>query len=171
MRRNIDFIINSDFSEKLIFRFKPQESHCHSFDDKPPQNWSDVYKVYFSFEIFERDEYNKHRTVYREFCDECSVMHQISQMCKYIFEGKKQVSFTKNNKEYTLKLLNNEIRPLGDGTSWTIRKINNRVKYEISLYNWKNIGYRFYLTKKQLKEFAEYLEYCCEYMLENGEGI
>ena len=48
---HIDFIIKEDEYEKIIFRFLPRESHCHSFSDEPPTCWRNVYKVYYAYEI------------------------------------------------------------------------------------------------------------------------
>ena len=39
------------------------------------------------------------------------------------------------------------------------------------MVNCDGIGYRFNLNKKRLKEFGEYLNSCCEYMLAHGDPI
>ena len=37
-----------------MFRFHTGDSHCHSFNDIPPCSWSDVYKVYYAYDIVYR---------------------------------------------------------------------------------------------------------------------
>ena len=48
-KRKIDFVLEESDTAKLIFRFYPRRSSCHSFGDEPPKDWSDVYKVYYSY--------------------------------------------------------------------------------------------------------------------------
>ena len=73
--------------------------------------------------------------------------------------------------EYTIELLNDEIFPFGMGVSWIINKYNQPDLYEFILWDWENRGYRFYLEKDKMKEFGEYLDECCEYMLAHGDPI
>ena len=53
-RRKIDFFIHDNIHEKLIFRFYPRQSHCHSFGDEPPKSWNEVYKVYYAYSIIQQ---------------------------------------------------------------------------------------------------------------------
>lgn len=49
MKRKIDFILRNDEGfYKDIFRFYPRSTFVHSFNDNPPKNWDEVYKVYYS---------------------------------------------------------------------------------------------------------------------------
>ena len=50
-KRKIDFVLEESDTAKLIFRFYPRRSSCHSFGDEPPKDWSDVYKVYYSYSV------------------------------------------------------------------------------------------------------------------------
>lgn len=49
--RKLDFVLKERNGYRLIFRFYPKQSHCHSFNDKPPTSWNEVYKVYYSYAI------------------------------------------------------------------------------------------------------------------------
>lgn len=172
---NIDFVIKEDDNEELIFRFLPKESNCHSFNDKPPTKWGEVYKVYYSYKIFKKwKDDNSTQEMFRCGCDECSVIDEVAARIKYIIEGKKTVTINYHNKEYIIELLNKEIIPYGDGVSWIINETTNILKekiYEIILWKYNGIGYRFYIKKNKLKEFGEFLYKCCEYMLAHGDPI
>ena len=52
-KRKIDFVLRESDTSKLIFRFYPRRSSCHSFGDEPPKDWNDVYKVYYSYSIIQ----------------------------------------------------------------------------------------------------------------------
>ena len=55
-KRNIDFVLYEDEDKILTFRFYPRQSSCHSFDDKLPIKWEEVYKVYYSYSVFIKDK-------------------------------------------------------------------------------------------------------------------
>ena len=74
------------------------------------------------------------------------------------------------NEEHIIELLDNNIYPTGMGVSWTIRECKNG-NYQVEMFNYSEVGYRFFLTKEKLKEFGEYLNECCEYMLAHGDPI
>lgn len=171
-KRKIDFIINENNDSKTIFRFYPRQSHCHSFGDEPPKDWGDVYKVYYSYSIFKvYKEDNEHKMLYQCRCDECSIIDDIAALCKYLSEGKKKITNTCQGESWEVKLLNNEFLPMGYGTSWTVRESRDKKSYKFDLFRWDEVGYRFWLSKKRIKEFGEYLQECCDYMLAHGEGI
>lgn len=185
--KNIDFVLSEINDSKIIFRFLPRKSHCHSFGDEPPTCWAGVYKVYYAYKVLkvyidEEDDDEVH-VIFDVGCDECSEIGEVAERCKLISEGKEEVTVTRKNifnEEITrtIKLLDNEIRPMGDGICWNIRlsqyesiSTNERL-YEISLFDdWDNKGCRFFLTKDELGKFGEYLDSCCEYMLAHGEPI
>ena len=175
-KRKIDFIIKEDEYSKVIFRFYPRQSSCHSFGDEPPKDQSDVYKVYYSYSIIKVwKEDNSHEILYRCSCDECSAIDEVAAVCKYLSEGKKQITRTYpsnlGGETVTIKLLNREIFPFGYGTSWTIKNSHDKKNYKFELFGWNDVGYRFWLSKKRIKEFGEYLEECCEHMLAHGDPI
>ena len=88
-KRKIDFVLEESDTSKLIFRFYPRRSSCHSFGEEPPKNWSDVYKVYYSYSvIFVGKEDNWHKTLFNCHCDECSMIGEIAERCKLLAEGK-----------------------------------------------------------------------------------
>ena len=169
-KRKIDFVLEENDTTKLIFRFYPRRSSCHSFGDEPPKDWSDVYKVYYSYSIIHvYKEDNWHKTLFNCHCDECSIIDEIAEICKLLAEGKTVFKGENDGEKYTIKLLNNEVIPFGMGTSWMISRRNNI--YEFRLFDWDNTGYRFYLKKDKLKAFGKYLSDCCEYMLAHGNPI
>lgn len=179
---NIDFVIEEHNDEKIVFRFRPRSSSCHSFGNEPPKEWKDVYKVYYSYQILFYGNATC-EIMYDEYCDECSVIDEVAARCKLLSEGKKQVTIIRKDEfdedeTRTIKLLNDEMHPIGDGTSWFIRldpkrrTMSRQRLYEISLFNgYTNVGYRFWLTKEKIGEFGKYLESCCEYMLAHGDPI
>ena len=169
-KRKIDFVLGESDTSKLIFRFYPRRSSCHSFGDEPPKDWNDVYKVYYSYSVIEFDkEDNWHKTLFNCHCDECSIIDEIAERCKLLAEGKTVFKGKHDGEKYTIKLLNNEVYPFGMGVSWTISRHNTT--YEFRLFDWNNTGYRFCLEKYKLKAFGEYLNKCCEYMLAHGDPI
>jgi len=42
MKRKLDYIIESDDDCRLVFRFYPRSSSCHSFNEEPPKSWGDI---------------------------------------------------------------------------------------------------------------------------------
>jgi len=170
-QRHIDFIIFEDEDEKIIFRFYPRQSSCHSFGANPPKDWNDVYKVYYHYRIFKlwKDD-GFSEELFDSYCDECSEIGEVSCYIKYLMEGKKSITINHDGTDYKIKFLDNEILPCGDGVSWVIHHCR-REWYEIFLWNASDIGYRFRLTKTKMKEFGEYLNSCCEYMLSHGNPI
>ena len=170
-KKKIDFVLKESEDSKLIFRFYPRSSHCHGFGSVPPTKWEEVYKVYYSYSIFEREkEGRKSRTLFDSGCDECSIIDEVAARCLYLSEGKKSVVRNFDGKDYTIELLNNEMYPTGTGVSWDITKVSS-VYYEFKLFDWNDVGFRFALKSDRLKEFGEYLKECCEYMLAHGEPI
>lgn len=167
MKRKIDFIIYEDDNEKIIFRFYPRSSHVHSFNDIPPTNWGEVYKVYFSYAIIRQTRWDvkdkwESEIMYNEGFDECSCIDQVSETLKDIIAGKY------DDDKY-------EFRPCGDGTSYEIRKYqdwNNVAHWEFLMFqSYTNKGYRFNLNKAGIQKFADTIDYYLEYMLKHGDGI
>ena len=171
-KRKIDFILYENDDQMIVFRFLPRQSGCHSFNDNPPTKWEEVYKVYYSYKIFRRwKDDNFSELLFNSNCDECSVIDEIAARIKYIVAGEKSITMNYMNEEYTIELLNNEVRSIGYGVSWIINGLRESNLYEISLWNHDEIGYRFCLEKDKLAEFGEYLNECCEYMLAHGDPI
>lgn len=168
-KRNIDFVLYEDEDEILVFRFYPRQSSCHSFDDKLPTKWEDVYKVYYSYSIFTMSkEDNEARVLFECGYDECSVIDEVAVRIALIVDGKRSV--TLDNGRF-IELINNEVYPMGYGVSWEIKECRTPNKYKIVMWNWDDTGYRFTLEKDKLKAFGEYLNECCEYMLAHGDPI
>lgn len=170
----LDYILyqSSNGEEQTIFRFNTKLSSCHSFNDQPPKNWEGVYKVYYYYQIIEMNTItgNIEKVLFDSHCDECSELYEIAERCKYLAQGKKQVKITRDDRESkTLRLLNQEIMPFGMGVSWTIRQPHQKFRFEI--FNWWDEGYRFWIPKKEIGQFGEYLQSCCEYMLAHGVPI
>ena len=177
-KRKIDYIINQTDDERLIFRFYPRQSHCHSFGDEPPKSLSDVYKVYFSYAIIKQWKFNpddiwKSEIMFYERCDECSIIDEVGQRCLILADG---TEVFKRDDGIEIQLLDKCILPFGMGTNWTISKIKNtyylkHTYYEFTLFDYFDRGFRFSIKEKDMKSFGEYLLGCCEYMLAHGEPI
>lgn len=183
MKRKLDYIIKEDkeFFERIVFRFYPRQSHCHSFNEEPPKTYEDIYKVYFSWAILLQDidengNVEDTKTLYREYCDECSRIYSIALFCNLLANGKE---WYEPDAGEPYEILDNEFHSLGSGTSWVIHKIPPIYKiskqqenmYAFDLWGFSGKGFRFYLPHYRLKEFADYLQGCSDYMLVHGESI
>lgn len=171
-RRKIDFVISDNNYSKIIFRFYPRRSHCHSFNDKPPKEWIDVYKVYYAYSIIEQYKNDgKINILFNCDCDECSVIDAVAFGIKVLDAGKTYYENTLlDGRTVRVPILDNEIFTFGDGVTWILRKRQNDF-YEIDLFDFNDVGYRFFLSKDQLIKFGEFLNYCFEYMIVHGEPI
>lgn len=180
-KRKLDYIIEQSEHERLIFRFYPRQSCCHSFNDKSPESWKEVYKAYYSYSIikqwrFNPDEQWESEVVFKEPCDECSIIDEIAERCLLLAEG--YDTFEREDGERT-PLLNEEVFPFGMGTSWIISKnerydfdsIVKHISYTFTLFDYFGKGFRFVIEQENIRLFGEYLKECCEYMLTYGEGI
>lgn len=182
MKKKLDFVIKEDDNSRLIFRFYPRQSSCHSFNDKPPQSWSNVYKVYYAYSVikqwrFNLDEECESVILFEEPCDECSIIDEIGQRCLLLADG---TEVFKREDGRKFNLLDQRIYPCGMGTEWTISKREwedfedediIHTFYTFTLFDWSDVGFRFCLDKEQMKDFGQYLLDCCEYMLEHGVPI
>lgn len=185
-KRKIDYIIEQSDDRRLIFRFYPRHSSCHSFDDEPPKSWSEVYKVYYSYAVIKQWKFNpedqwESDIIFYEHCDECSEIYEVGQRC-LLLADEIEVFKRKDGKE--IPLLDNQILPFGMGVDWTISKHSWTdfgcddgeedivyTYYEFMLFDYSNRGCRFDINQENIKAFGEYLLGCCEYMLAHGDPI
>ena len=177
-KRKIDYIIEHADDERLIFRFYPRQSSCHSFGNEPPKNWDDEYKVYYSYAIIKQwkldteDQWDS-EVMFYEDCDECSIIDEVGHRCLLLADGL-EVFKREDGKE--IQLLNQRMFPFGMGTEWTISKrtcveYGKYAYYDFVLFDYGDKGFRFSLNEKDMKSFGEYLLRCCEYMLAHGDPI
>lgn len=179
-KRKIDYIIEQTDDERLIFRFYPRQSHCHSFGDEPPKTWRGVYKVYYSYAIIKQIRFNpedkwESEVMFYEDCDECSVIDAIGRRCLWLADGLKTF---KNRFGENIPLLDDEVFPIGAGVSWIISKKTwydfedvMHTCYNFSVFDYFDKGFRFIINEENMKSFGEYLLGCCEYMLAHGDPI
>lgn len=184
-KRKIDYLIEQSDNERLIFRFYPRQSSCHSFGDEPPKSWFDVYKVYYSYAIIKQWKFNsdarwESEVMFYEHCDECSIIDEIGHRCLLLADG---LEVFKREDGEEIKLLNQRILPFGMGTEWTILKRTcveygyededdiKHTYYDFMLFAYGDKGFRFTLDERNIKTFGEYLIGCCEYMLTHGDPI
>lgn len=184
-KRKIDYIIEQADDERLIFRFYPRKSSCHSFGNEPPKNWDDVYKVYYSYAIIKQWKFNpedqwESEVMFHEDCDECSIIDEVGHRCLLLANGL-EVFKREDGKE--IQLLNQRIFPFGMGTEWTISKRTcvefgykdeddiKHIYYIFVLFDYGNKGFKFVLKQENMKSFGEYLLGCCEYMLTHGNPV
>ena len=168
-KHHIDFILHENSYSKIIFRFLPKLSSCHSFGDEPPTSWKNVYKVYYYYEIFIKYNDGKRYLLWESGCDECSIIDEVASRIPLILEGKKKIEVEYADAKFTINLFN-EMMPTGDGVFWKIEKLS-KDNYMFNLWNSLEVGYRFHLTRDLMKDFEEYLKGCCEYMLAHGDPI
>lgn len=169
-KHRIDFTLHENDYSKIVFRFRPDLSNCHSFNDEPPKSWKGVYKVYYYYEVFEKYSEDKERRVlWKSGCDECSIISEVAYRIPLILEGKKKIEVEYSNAKFTINLFN-EMQPFGDGVFWKIDKLS-KDNYQLTMWNSNEVGYRFHLYREQLQRFGEYLKECCEYMLAHGDPI
>lgn len=156
-----EFIIEEDGDSKVIFRFLPQESHCHSFNEHPPKSWDDVYKVYYAYEVVDHwieDEEEREDLLFSTTYDECSAIGFVSNFL--------------NNFDWDC--FHHEIfTPIGSGVQWKLKRRMSNQKCGICFELWKpcNMGYRMFMTQEKAHQFGVFLNDCCEYMLAHGEPI
>ena len=183
MKRKLDYIIESDDDCRLIFRFYPRSSSCHSFNEEAPKSWGEVYKVYYSWAILaqyfddETGDVGYTKIVYKDECDECSMISEIAARCLHLAKGEEKVEVERRGNKRSIELLGTEIFPMGMGTSWKISKreysLSNKshISYHFEVWGWDQRGYRFVIPENRMEDFGEYLQMCCDYMLEHGEPI
>ena len=185
-KRKIDYIIKQSDNERLIFRFYPKQSSCHSFGDEPPKNWNEVYKIYYSYAIIKQWRFNsdyewESEVMFYESCDECSIIEEVGQRCLLLADGYE--TFEREDGD-RIPLLDQRIIPFGMGTEWTISKHvctgygydeNDEdityTYYTFMLFDYFGKGFKFDLNEKNIKSFGEYLLGCCDYMLAHGDPI
>ena len=181
-KRKIDYIIEQEDDERLIFRFYPRQSSCHSFGDEPPKSWSDIYKVYYSYAVIKQWKFNpedqwESEIMFYEHCDECSEIDEVGQRCLLLADG---IEVFKRDDGREIQLLDNRILPFGMGTNWTISKNTwtdwedksiKHTYYKFTLFDCFDKGFRFSINEKDMKAFGEYLLGCCQYMFAHGDPI
>lgn len=175
-KRKIDYIIEQSDDERLVFRFYPRQSSCHSFGNEPPKSWSEVYKVYYSYAVIKQWKFNpedqwESEIMFYEHCDECSDIDEVGERCLLLADGYE--TFEREDGE-RIQLLNKSMRPFGMGTEWTISKrfcVMTGNYYDFVLFDYSDKGFRFTINEKDIKSFGEYLLGCCEYMLAHGDPI
>ena len=140
---NFDFILAEERAndERLIFRFNPDKSRCHSFNDDPPKTWKEVYKVYYTWSIFK--EWNDgDRIPIFYIDDECSVLTELAYHIRVAIE---------NNKTITT------IASFGQpGSEWTLELIKGGYMKFTVFENVFDKGCRFWLKKDKALKFADY---------------
>ena len=171
-KRKIDYIIEERNNHRLIFRFYPRQSSCHSFGDEPPYS----YAIISQWKL-ESDSQWESDVKYYEHCDECSIINEIAQRCLLLADGYE--TFEREDGE-RIPLLDKKVFPFGMGTEWTISKrtyVSNwddekeDMYYKFTLFDYFDKGYRFRINQENMKAFGEYLLRCCEYMLAHGDPI
>lgn len=175
-KRKLDFVLSEDTNSKLVFRFYPRSSTCHSFGNEPPKDWDDVYKVYYYYKIlkFYKNDGGNFETcevLFDSHCDECSLIDEVATRLDYLSKGQYEVEVTHRDKSYTIKLLDTDIYTIAYCTWWKISEGLSGETYRFELFNYSDVGFRFWLEKDRAYDFGIYLKECCEYMLAHGNPI
>lgn len=177
--QHMDFLLKKNEYSCIKIRFYPQKSHMHSFNDDPPLNYNEVYKVYYSWGILEAiNNYSNERgrgckKVFTFDYDENSALSCLDQAIKHVIRYK--------NKKMVLQSVGQP------GSNWNIY-YNKYYGYseddfeEIHIpqmdylvfevwNNCSNQGYKFDLSVETAKEFSDFISDVNKHMLENGEPI
>ena len=171
MKRKMDFEIRRDNDYcRDIFRFYPRRTHVHGFRITPPADWSEVYKVYYSWAIirqyFDDDGIKLESSIVLLSipCDENSRLSDLANIIRYVME--------------TGEIFDTPTfgQPAGD---WKIVKdagkddfLGDYEYYHFQVFNsLTDQGFRFTLDKKQALAFCDWLDQINEYALKHGEGI
>jgi len=175
--RKLDFILEEDAKgKKLVFRFYPRGSHMHSFDDKPPKTFQDVYKVYYSWAIIDYSYNYKNNIkvaerVFYMSCDECSALCDLASAIRYMLRHRRKemdvLSFGQPGSDWKLEYLPRKYDEQGNPN---LSYGDGRVYFTV-FNNYKHNGYEFCLNVEKTKKFCDYLEAVNQHMLENGEPI
>ena len=157
-----DFLLFEDDEYRIVFHFFTRDSHCHSFNNDPPKNWDEVYKVYYSWSITyemldEIGEVMESDTLFDIPRDECSRLTELSFHIRNVIQ-----------KEDVKVHLTSFGQPASE---WYINRINDDTIKFIAWNDPIDVGYRFYMNDKKAEEFAQFLDDVNQYMLEHGEGI
>lgn len=142
-------------NDEVYITFRPNHTTIHGFDNNPPKNWNDVYKVYYSFSVDEKWEYEGDVQWYNLLdatCDECSCIPYLAEALE---------CFDANAKHDVVKL-----QAMGDGVDWEIEKFyfkfENKYYYNFKLFYGKK-GCRFTLSENEMYNFVVWLKYINEY--------
>lgn len=170
MKQKIDFVLNNG-NPQDIFRFYPRRTHVHGFEDNPPADWSEVYKVYYAWAVIRRYYNNSgdvipelSKTLFEIKCDECSIIPNLPDIIRHVMDTGETFDYPTFG------------QPAAD---WKIERVawENHEDKRCELYkfqvfnNWTHQGIKFTLNKEETLEFIAYLERINQYALEHGEGI
>ena len=161
-----DFIISNNGYYTKIFRFIPENTHVHSFNDNPPKDWKNVYKVYYSWQIIIKDNEDNEEEILLDFvCDECSEIPNLHGIIEHVIKTGETFDYPTFG------------QPAAD---WTIKKVTGTDALKEKPYEYYDFcvfnncsgqGFKFILNKEETLKFCEYLDSINQYALEHGEGI
>lgn len=167
MKENLDFVIDETSKCKMVFRFYPEKSSYNYNKGDLSLKSKEIEKIYY-YKILMIYKDGHIQEVFDSSHDENSVIDEVALFCNLLSKGQKEIIKTTFSQTNVIKLLGTELYPLNDGVSWLIRRTFSD-KFCIFLFRWDNVGYRFYLKNERMKEFADYLNNCDEYMIKNKE--
>lgn len=158
-KKSFGFVLKKNEYTTVIFRFYPEESHVHGFDDCCPKTWDEVYKTYYSWSILINDFNEKWR--FDVGFDECSVLGEIPDIIdRFIAEDKDDRA---------------QLYSFGDGADWYIDFASfgfvKERRFEFNIWYNGNRGYRFLMDKDTAKRFAEFIRKIQAYMIRHSEPI
>lgn len=165
MKRKIDFILrNNEGFYKDMFRFYPRSTSVHSFNDNPPKNWDEVYKVYYSWAILRQYDYGKTEKMLYFSCDENSEIPNLSNLIRQVIKTKKDL------------VVRAAGQPAGDWYIYykTYYTLDNEEDYlEFHIFNsFTHQGYKFIFTLDDCNKFCKYIDKVNDYAFEFcGKGI
>lgn len=163
MKDKIDFILNEENGERLIFRFFPKKSNVE-FADGYDKDWSNIWDIDYVWSIIKQEKRNvryNSKTIYHHPYDK-SNLNYLPEAINEIVEDKKRIYL-----------------PCDDvfigGADWilTYNEENNNIEFKIYEHNLLGDGgkkyYLFSLATNKAKEFGSYIDHTFLYLIDNSE--
>lgn len=165
--KRFEFCIDKKGSERLVFWFDPERSRLHRFGDTDPTDWSEVYKVYYSWGIyFECD--GKSEFIEGSSWDECSTLKYLPDVIE---------DMAQYNRD------SNRILHPAYGTAWQVTT-HRREKGEGCFFTFDLWGYpeiteircfskcaRLEMSREKALDFARHIRWVNDYMFRHSVPI
>lgn len=184
-KKRMDFVTEGTY-KRVKFRFYPKSSHMHGFGEEPPKDLRSVYKVYYSWSVFESDRvilfpagagpetWGNYKMVFFMPWDECSCIAEglpaaLRSVLDYENPEERAYSFGQPASEWRIwcihgtEILEDDLEEVSvPEKDWFIFEVFD---------NFTDKGYRFSMEREDAERFYEYLNSINSHMLENGEPI
>lgn len=164
VKEKIDFILNEENGERLIFRFFPKKSKVE-FAEGYNKDWSNIWNIIYDWKIIKQIKRNKRyrsQTIYHHLYD-TSCLEDLPDAINEIIENKEKVYL---DCERIAKI---------EETDWilTYNKKSSNIDFKIYEHHLFDDGgekyFLFSLPIDKAKDFASYIDNTVNYLIENSE--